>query len=555
MLPEEQTRRGDPYLLAVVAIAACVWFLTLDGRHLLRSDEGRYAEIAREMLASGDWITTRYNGVKYFEKPPFQIWMTALAFKTFGIGEWQARLWTATCGAAGLLMTAQAARRWFGRRVGVLTGLTLLAAPAWNLAGHFSSLDMAVSGALAVVLACVLIAQHPAATTQARRRWMLVAWAAAGVAALTKGLIGIALPGLVLVVYSVVARDVSLWRSLHILPGTFVFLAIVEPWFVLVSQRNPEFIRFFFIHEHFERYLSTVHLRTGPWWYFIPLLFAGFAPWLMLVRQMAKVVSEEPRRQSFRPVLLLAVWASTIFVFFSLSSSKLPGYIVPVFPALAVLAALALERLQLHQWQRCVLWAGLFFVMVFLAAPIVGRLGGGTTPVALYRAFEPWLIAACLLAVPGLAVAWQLAAKDRERSYAVYALTLFLAATLVLRGHEVFGRASSGINLVASIEAAAGPDVPIYSVLLLDHTLPFYLRRTMIMVEAPDELEFGIGQEPDKWLPTLDAFQARWRNGAPALAVMTHETFDRLRSNKLPMIPVVEDERRVVVANFSALRP
>src|SRR6516225_5633436 len=128
---------------------ACLWFLTLDARHLLPSDEGRYASIAREMLASGDWVTVRYNGLKYFEKPPLQIWMTALAFQAFGIGEWQARLWTAFSGAAGLVVTALAATRWYGMRVGALTALVLLAAPAWNIGGHFNSLDMGLSGALA----------------------------------------------------------------------------------------------------------------------------------------------------------------------------------------------------------------------------------------------------------------------------------------------------------------------------------------------------------------------------------------------------------------------
>ena len=95
---------------------ACVWFLTLDARHLLRSDEGRYAEIAREMVATGDWVTIRYNGIKYFEKPPLQMWMTALAFEAFGIGEWQARLWVALQRRGRHRRHALAARRWFGPR-------------------------------------------------------------------------------------------------------------------------------------------------------------------------------------------------------------------------------------------------------------------------------------------------------------------------------------------------------------------------------------------------------------------------------------------------------
>src|SRR5262245_7250924 len=103
---------GQWTLVAVVVCIAIVWFGTLDMRHLLRTDEGRYAEISREMFATGDWVTIRYNGLKYFEKPPFQLWMTALAFTAFGVGEWQARLWGALCGAAGIAMTMLVAHRY-----------------------------------------------------------------------------------------------------------------------------------------------------------------------------------------------------------------------------------------------------------------------------------------------------------------------------------------------------------------------------------------------------------------------------------------------------------
>ena len=338
-------------LVAVCLFIAAVWFLTLDARHLLPSDEGRYAEIAREMLASGDWVTIRYNGVKYFEKPPFQMWMTALAFQAFGIGEWQARLWVALSGALGIVMTAVAAKRWFGPRVALMSALVLAAAPAWNLASHFNSLDMGLSGALTCVLAAVLIAQHPATSPDERRRWMWLAWAAMAVAVLTKGLIGIVLPGMVLVVYTAAARDFAVWRRLHIVSGALIMLAIAAPWFVLVSLRNPEFAHFFFIHEHFQRYLTTVHHRAAPWWYFLPQLLVGFLPWLGLSRGIVEAVRDHSRGPGFRPMILLAAWALTIFVFFSFSSSKLPGYIVPIYPALAILGAVALERFTARRWR------------------------------------------------------------------------------------------------------------------------------------------------------------------------------------------------------------
>jgi hypothetical protein len=536
-------------------LVACLWFLTLDARHLLPADEGRYAEIAREMLASGDWVTIRYDGFKYFEKPPFQLWMTTLAFGFFGVGEWQARLWVACSGAAALLVTALATRRWFGRRAALYAALVLLAAPGWNLASHFNSLDMGVSAALTFVLAGVLIAQHPSNTASGSRLWMWASWTAMAVAVLTKGLIGIVLPGMVLVLYSLLSRDFAIWRRIHLVSGALLMLALAAPWFVLVSLRNPEFANFFFIHEHFQRYLSTVHHREAAWWFFIPQLLAGFLPWLGLSRRMAIAVRDEARGQRFRPALLVATWAVAIFVFFSVSSSKLPGYILPVYPALAILAALALDKLDARAWNRQVAIALALAVIAFAATPLLGRLGSDTTPTALYREFATWIGAACLVAVFGILVAWLLAARDPGRSIAFYALAIFAAATLALRGHEVFGRSSSGVDLVAPMREQLGPDTPIYFVRLLDHTLPFYLRRLPILVEDPGELEFGAQQEPDRWLPTLGAFELAWSAPRHALAVMAPGTFMHLKERGLPMTVIAQDPRRIVVAKPRSSAP
>src|SRR5664279_1293307 len=454
----------------IAAAVALVWFVTLAMRHLLPSDEGRYAEIAREMFASGDWVTIRYNGLKYFEKPPFHLWMTALAFHAFGVGDWQARLWVALSGVVGLGMTMLAADRWFGRRAAWLTGLVLLAAPAWNAGGHFNSLDMGVSAALACVLASVLMAQHPRACETSQRRWMWAAWAAMAVAILTKGLIGLVLPGLVLVVYTLIARDWVLWKRLHIVTGTLLMLAIAAPWFVLVSMRNPEFAHFFFIHEHWERYTSSVHGRSAPMWYFLPQMLVDFLPWIGLAWAMGAVVRGEAKGPGFRPILLLTVWAVAIFVFFSLSNSKLPGYILPIFPALAILAALALERLDARAWQRQIVFMIAVMALGLLAATLFGRFDWGGTPKALYLAFRPWLAGTCALALAGLLAALALGRKGRPwPSRVVFCLAMFGFTTVGMLGHETFGRGSSGVDLAAPMQALLTPGMPIYSVRRLDH--------------------------------------------------------------------------------------
>jgi 4-amino-4-deoxy-L-arabinose transferase-like glycosyltransferase len=535
--------------------AGLVWFVTPGLRHLVPSDEGRYAEIAREMFASGDWVTIRYNDLKYFEKPPLHFWMTALAYEVFGVNEWSARLWIALSGAAGLVVTALAAARWYGARVGWFTGLVLLATPAWNFGAHFNTLDMSVSAMLAGVLAGVLLAQHPQACARQRRHWMWFAWGAMALAILAKGLIGIVLPGLVLVVYTLLARDWALWRRLHLVSGALLMLAIVVPWFMLVSLRNPEFPQFFFIHEHWERYTSTVHHRPGPLWYFVPQLLVDVLPWLGLIAAAVTVVWREPA-SGFRPKLLLAVWAGAIFVFFSASGSKLPGYILPIFPALAVLLALALGSMNTVAWKRQVTVALVITVLALLASLTARWFAGSFGLNATVVEYLPWAGATFLSIALGAAAArWLNARGALDASITTYALAMFAGMTVATVGHDVFGRKSASIDLVPAMQQVLTADMPIYSVQLLDHTLPFYLRRPMIKVQRPDELEFGTQQEPQKWLPTTAKFKQVWASGPHAMALMTPDTFASLQAEGLVMRPIIQNARRIAVVNFRDATP
>ena len=148
-------------LLWIIFIVFCVnWFYTLAPRTLVPSDEGRYAEMAREMAATGDWITPRLNGIKYFEKPPLQTWMNALTFKAFGLGEWQARLWTGLSGFLGVLLVAYTGRRLFNARVGFFAGVVLASSFMWSSSSHFNTLDMGLSAMMTLSLCSLLLAQR-----------------------------------------------------------------------------------------------------------------------------------------------------------------------------------------------------------------------------------------------------------------------------------------------------------------------------------------------------------------------------------------------------------
>ena len=537
-------------ILLLVIIYGLLWFGTLNYRHLIPSDEGRYAEIAREMLVTGDWITPRYNGYKYFEKPPLQAWATAAAFQAFGIGDWQARLWTALTGFLTILLVGFTGARIFNARAGWLAAVVLASSPIWIISGHFNSLDMGLSSFLVAALCSLLLAKTSHNKNHCRN-WMWACWIFMALATLSKGVIGAAIPAMVFIAYSISTWDWKIWTRLRLFSGTILFLAITAPWFVLVAQRNPEFLEFFFIHEHLQRFTQDDHSRTGPIYYFVPLLLIGLLPWILQAPgALAQAWSE--RRREFSAGWLLVCWFAVIFAFFSVSHSKLPGYIIPVFPALALIIGNRLDRLLGHTNTMALPWklqALCFAILGCVGFFFLDAIGKQARPdeIEAYAQYTYWVIAALVALVSFSAyAAWQ-SKRNGIQSIVSFACGFFLCAIIAGTGHETLGRAVSGIDLVERVKASIPEKVNFYSVRLLDHTVPFYLGRTMIMVESPDELEFGVKQEPELWMPTLDAFITRWQEDQTAYAIMVPEQFDALKTQGFPMQEVDRDSRRVIV--------
>lgn len=537
-------------ILLIALIYGLVWFGTLNYRHLIPSDEGRYAQMAQEMLMTGDWITPRYNGYKYFEKPPLQIWATAIAFHAFGAGEWQARLWTALTGFLTILVVGLTAMRIFNARAGWLSALVLASSPMWIISGHFNSLDMALSAFLVSALCSLLLAQTSTSKTVCRN-WMWICWSMMALATLSKGVIGAAIPAMVFIAYTLSAWDWKIWSRLHLLSGSILFLLITSPWFILVAQRNPEFLEFFFIHEHLQRFTDDAHSRTGPIYYFVPLLLIGILPWIFQIPQ-AFIRAWTERQHAFSSSWLLACWSIVIFVFFSISQSKLPGYIIPIFPALAILIGAHLDRILGNSNTMGVFWklqTGSFAVLGCLGFFFISEISIQARPdeIEAYAQYQNWVIAALItLIIFSLIAAW-LSKRNGLQSILSFAIGFFLCTIIAGTGHETLGRAVSGIDLANRVRTQIPANVNFYSVRLLDHTMPFYLGRTMIMVESPDELEFGVTQEPKLWMPTLEAFMERWKEDVSAYALMVPEQYTALQKIDFPMQEVDRDSRRVIV--------
>ncbi len=545
------------HLKVILLLAfAAVWFSNLEYRKLVNPDEGRYAEIPREMVASGDWTTPRLNDIKYFEKPALQYWATAVAYTLFGEHQWTARLWSALTGFLGVLMVYFTGRRLFGEEAGWNAALVLGSSLLYVLIGHVNTLDMGVSFFLSAAVCAFLLAQHDGADVRARGRWMLAAWAALALALLSKGLIGLVLPGAALVLYILIERDWRLAGRLRLVAGTALCLALALPWFVAVSRANPEFFHFFFIHEHFERFLTKQHGRYQPPYYFIPVLLAGMLPWTVtLVDALARAWKRDPQ-QRFQTQRFLLLWSAVVFLFFSVSDSKLVSYILPIFPALALLIGVRLTRMGARALAWQTLPAALAGIALLVLLPGIERYASREVPAEMFRDYAAWLVAAGLVMLAGAAGCAWLAWRDRtSAALALLAAAGLVFAQLALSGHESLSQANSAYYIVQKIKPELKPGMPFYSVDTYDQSLQFYLRRTTTMVRYKDELGFGIEQEPGKFIAELALFENTWDADADALALMSPRTYDRLRAQGLPMRLVARDTRRIIVSRRLAAYP
>jgi len=526
-------------LVIFALVAATVWFALLGHRDLAEPDEGRYAEIPREMVASGDWITPRNNGIKFFEKPVLQYWGTAVMFAAFGVSNATARLWIALVGFGGGLWVWFVGGRLYGRLAGFLAFIATVTSLLYVAFGHIITLDMSVSVFSAITVTSLVLAQTKRDDRAHARRWMLVAWAAMGLATLAKGLIGLVLPAGTVVIYSIWQRDWALWRHLHIGKGLLVYLAVTAPWFVLVEIANPGFARFFFIREHFLRYTTTIHNRDEPFWFFLPLLFFGLFPWsFVTLEQVIKPRFSWRAGRGFDGERVMWTFGVVVMVFFSLGHSKMTGYILPFFPVLALLAGRVLAE---RGATRADAWGVMGLAAVVTAGAFVGQYFIRASDVRVMSEIRPWMIGAGAMLVLSALAAFR-ARPGRPAWVAACGVCFLIAVQLLLWGYEAKTRTRSSRAVAEAIAPWVSADTPVFSVQNeLPHSLPFYLRRTVTIVKIKGELAMGIDLEPDLWVPTLDDFAERWRNANAPVAVVGDDYYVQLLERNLPMRIIYEE--------------
>jgi len=525
-------------------VLAIAWFATTQVRPMFDPDEGRYAEIPREMAVSGDWLTPRFNGLKYFEKPPLQYWATAAAYTVFGEHEWTSRLWTVGLAFACLPMVFGWTRRLYGRSAALAAVATLCVSPYFGIVGHLNLLDGAFSFWLTAAVFAFTLAQSSEVGSRDERRWMLIAWVTAALAILSKGIVVAVLAGASLVVYSVIERDPRPWKRLHAAIGVPLFLLVGAPWFIAVSVRNPDFPEFFFIHEHFARFLTTVHQRVEPWWFFLPLLLLGVFPWgLAAVRAPVRAWRETGPTPHFKPLRFLLIFSLFTLVFFSTSGSKLAPYLQPMFPPLGVIVGVYAAERATFMRNTAVTTAGLVaFVGVGLL--IYSAIHNSFIPQAAIL----WTAASVAFMLVAVGVTWsRRRAGELVPAFALAAAGAF-AWPAFLTALGVVPPARSARGLVAEAQPYVHAQTALYSVGQYRETISPYLHRTLIVVDFEGELHFGLQAEPGKQMATPQDFVSRWDASTDAVAFFGPREWERFRSQGLPGRVIAADNYTVAVS-------
>ena len=361
---------------------ALLWLLLLllaALRPLAVPDEGRYGEVGRWMLQSGDWLTPRLNGIPFFHKPPYLYWLEAISLATFGVNELALRLVPALHAGLMLVGLYLSARAVGGEQVARRAALMLGTSLAFLLGGQYINHDMLVASWIGVAIWCFAFAFM--AGDKPNPALARLGFVACALGLLTKGLIGMALPGLVLLVWLIWTRQLRKLLYLPWISGLGLFALIALPWFVIAQQKYPQLFDYMFIGQQFNRYTASSYNNPQPWWFYLASVLLLLFPWVFFAlipfRQSGKSASQPTAAVPLAKEwwTLCWIWAVAIIVFFSMPHSKLIGYILPVMPPLALLAALGWQRGMVHRWWAGRLFAALCLLNIGIALTIVTQVG------------------------------------------------------------------------------------------------------------------------------------------------------------------------------------
>jgi len=527
---------------SVIGLAAFLFFFHLGTYGLWEPDEARYSEIAREMLASRNFIVPHLNYVPYIEKPPLLYWLTSLAMSVLGINEFAARFVNAFAALCGVTATCFFAARTFDCRRAILAGAVLSTSAIYAVMAQVLTTDMLLTASMTTALYAFYLHWREGG------RWCWLMYIAMGLAVLTKGPVGVAIPILAGTIFLWREGDLrDVWRRFHVVPGLIVTAAIAAPWFIAITIREPGFFDFYFIGEHFRRFFDKSYSHDQPIYYYVPIIIGGLLPWTFVIPFIPwRRLTPNPARR------FCYIGSATILILFSLSSAKLVPYILPAVPPLAIVIADRLATLT----ER-----GGSFDSRRLAAigPLLGIGGFVAIGVAIYaadfRAPYPMLVRPALEAGGAILVAGGIACGVifwmRRNALGIGVLVMTGAAMLVAvsYGRLLAEPFRSYAHLAREIERQA-PDARLVCYPRYVQSLPFYTRRRVILVGGKTELTFGSEHDPDAgeyfFIRRADLLRL-WNDPRPTVLVIDRFALDPLKQSLGNYKIIASDPKKVAI--------
>ena len=544
--------------LGASVFAGAIAFLYVYGSYgfpLTEPDEARYAEIAREMLVRGDWITPHLNFVKYFEKPPLAYWAAAAAFAAFGVSELSARLPSLLGGLATVGLTVWLAARMYGAATALLALPIVAIGPLFGFMAQTFNLDMSLTFFMTAAMVAVwfgFTTSPPAPAATARRPpagWYRVAYIATALAVLVKGPVAAVLIAASALLFLALhggwraVRQALDWR------GLALALVIVLPWFIVVSWRNPEFVHFFVVDQHIARYLWTRE-HGEPIWFFVPVISLALGPWglLLLLDPSLLRAALDPRMWS-TPTRFLVIWAALIVGFFSLSTSKLLTYVLPAMPPLAILTARALVLgIERGRTVGMVRLAWLFLII----GPVMS-LCGVVLPLAIAHwrmpAVAPYLIAGGpLLMATGWCMRRMLDGGRPGAALAALAVGWSGVFAVAVAGRGV---ANDYRSLGLAVRAAARPEDRVALYGNFTQGIGHYSARRVIMIGSSGELRFGSKQGDQRaWFWPIADLPREWAAPGRLFLVINRKDLEALDPPLHPApIVVAKKNHKLLIVN------
>jgi 4-amino-4-deoxy-L-arabinose transferase-like glycosyltransferase len=535
-------------LCACAILAAILYIPGLGHPALWEPDEGRYAEIAREMVVSGDYVTPRDDFELYFEKPPLVYWAEAAAIRVFGADEFAVRLPAALFSIGEVVITAALAEAMLGVPAGLFAAMALALSPLFFGLARFATLDPALAFFLTAALAAFYAASRcDSFAAPSARKWILASSAMLALGTLAKGPVALLLGVAIAVIWLAWERRLAQIRRMPLLSSAIVYGAIVFPWFVLMETRNPGFLRFFFVHEHLERYVSSNEHGWGPW-FFIPIVLGGTWPWILFAplgwsaTRTTDASSGSGSGQHRSAAAFLVIWFAVVFVFFSIPRSKLGTYILPALPPLAIVVGYGLSQLSsiAADSRRWILAGVAIANLVFALAGIVFF---ATVVVPINRPLALDGIVVSLAIAGGAILMYALGRAPSRVPYAIAALAIAILATVPLtnRAREDAAPWVTYRNLARIVKPYVASDCILASYRHYVQSIPFYTGRRETRALYLGELS-EVAPTTAVKSPFIIGSEARldeiWSSGACMILIANERDLPALR-NRLKPAPVI----------------